>query len=180
MTESDLQQPRRRGPSKLLQGLGSLALLVGLAGVVGPGVVDEVEHLRQQNALQDMQVIVEGLRDYSQDTLTYPTGIEGRTDVGWLYGPGELPSGVPFSGLGQSRPLADALLNPAMGGARWRGPYLEDVPSDPWERAYLVSVSGLVDGRTPALVLSAGPNGVCDTPANSLQPEGDDILLPLN
>ncbi|MDO8835328.1 MAG: type II secretion system protein GspG [Vicinamibacterales bacterium] len=58
-------------------------------------------------------------------------------------------------------------------GSGWNGPYLtKDVPGDPWGRAYLVNTAYL-RGLPPSLqrcarcavfVLSAGPNGLIETP----------------
>lgn len=172
--------PKARSRPKTLAGIVSLGLMLGLAGVVGPDVAEELTGEPHEIALRDMQAIVSGLRSYSQDTLLLPTGIDGRTDVGWLYGPGELPQANPFVASGASRPLEDALQRDVMGGERWAGPYLGELPIDPWGRAYLVSVSGLVDGRTPPMVLSAGPDGFCDTPVSGRKALGDDVLLPLN
>ena len=33
---------------------------------------------------------------YVRDTLTLPTGVEGRTNITWLYGPGHIPAEQPF------------------------------------------------------------------------------------
>lgn len=177
--QQDAERARGNGP-RIVSGLVALAVVLGLAGVVGPGVAGEVENVRRGLALQDMQEIVTGLREYSHDTLTLPTGVEGRTNVRWLVGPGALPGNLPFADESESRALDDVLISPAMGGKNWRGPYLLELPVDPWERAYLVSVSGLVDGRSTPMVLSAGPDGICDTAITARAAAGDDILLPLN
>lgn len=172
--------PRKRR-ARTASGLISLGLLLGMAGVVGPGVAGEVEQVRRQGAVNDMQSIVGALRDYSRDTLTLPTGVEGRTNLRWLSGPGNLPAGLPFTpGADDHRALHDLLQTPALGGAGWRGPYLVELPVDPWERAFLVSVGGLVDGRSFPMVVSAGPDGVLDTPPTARAAVGDDLLLPLN
>ncbi|MFT7465629.1 MAG: hypothetical protein ACI9EF_003998, partial [Pseudohongiellaceae bacterium] len=87
--------PKRR--SRVLEGVIGLGLLLGLAGVVGPGVADTMEKGRQTSSLAQLQHVVDGLRSYSRDTLTLPTGIKGRTNVSWLYGPGTLPLDNPFA-----------------------------------------------------------------------------------
>ena len=170
--------PRRR--SRLLEGVVGLGLLLGLSGVVAPGVMDELEEQRVVSATRQMQLIVEGLRAYSQDTLTFPTGRHGRTNVSWLYSPGELPEGNPFADGGEARTLADVLIDDTMGGMAWQGPYIDELAPDPWGRAFLVNVQGLVTGRERAMVLSAGPDGVVQSEGVTLQPAGDDILLALN
>lgn len=179
MTESQQETPRRRPPG-LLEALVGLSILVSLSGIVMPIVGGEVTQSPEQQALMDMQHIVSGLRDYSQDTLYLPTGDEGRTNVSWLYGPGSMPSDNPFAAGGEARSIDDVLLNATMGGSKWQGPYLDAVPSDPWGRAYIVNVDGLVNGREQAMVLSAGPDGVVETSPTAARPSGDDILLPVN
>ena len=170
--------PRRR--SRLLEGALGLGLLVALAGVVGPGVADTLAEGRQVSTLRQLQEVVDGLRTYSHDTLTLPTGIQGRTDVSWLYGPGELPLDNPFADGGSARPLSDALLDNTMGGMGWDGPYIDELSADPWGRALLVNVDGLVNGREQAFVLSAGQDGVVSTSPSAQKAGGDDIILLLN
>lgn len=60
----------------------------------------------------------------------------------------------------------------------WKGPYLPREEPDPWGRAYVVSVSGFAGGTKPGnhvWCLSAGPNGIVETPASSDQLLGDDV-----
>ena len=76
----------------------------------------------------------------------------------------------------------------------WRGPYMEPIASDPWDRAYLINVlplmfSGEVDDPGPekfadtggklgfAWVLSVGPDRLLQTPltAAQLAADSDDI-----
>jgi hypothetical protein len=48
--------------------------------------------------------------------------------------------------------------------------------ADPWERAYVVNMkNGAVPGNLDKViwVLSSGPNGVIDTPSDSLRTAGD-------
>lgn len=183
MTQPDASaehpEDTRPGPRLLLAGV-TLLVIIGTAGVLSPVLQADDDDALRQTALVDMQRIVSGLRSYSHDTRTLPTGIQGRTDVAWLFGPGLLPAGNPFNTGGGKRPLDDVLLNDALGGESWSGPYLGELPVDPWERAYLVNVEGLVDGREHAMVLSAGPNQICETAATARKAEGDDVILPLN
>jgi len=65
---------------------------------------------------------------------------------------------------------------PSAGG--WDGPYLPDVTDDPWGYAYIVSVSGFEGGTKPdnhVWCLSAGVNGIVDTPAWATATRGDDV-----
>lgn len=64
---------------------------------------------------------------------------------------------------------------------QWKGPYGERFNlADPWERSYVVNIkNGAVPGSLNKViwVLSAGPNGVIDTPSDTLITAGD--LVPL-
>ena len=72
-----------------------------------------------------------------------------------------------------TNPLYPASADPTSSPG-WDGPYLQDVPIDPWGSPYVVNVryldGGGVDGATQAeeqshavFVLSAGPNGLFET-----------------
>ncbi len=168
---------RRNKPSGVLEALVALSILVSLSGVLMPVVGEEVGAAREAEALGEMQSIAAGLAAYSRDTLFLPTGVRGRTNVAWLYSPGAIPAGHGFGEGGEARPLDDVLLSANMGGPGWNGPYVSDLRSDPWGNAYLVNVEGWVNVREHAMVLSAGPDGIVQTPCHATQAEGDDLLL---
>ena len=76
---------------------------------------------------------------------------------------------------------------------RWKGPYMSNLGVDPHGRAYIVHVGAMEkngcpvgsDGTPPdcftpargtkGWILSAGPNGILDTPPNATDLAGDDI-----
>lgn len=73
----------------------------------------------------------------------------------------------------------------------WKGPYLKDTTPDPWGNKYLIGSSDFEDSNIPVWIISAGPDGILQTPINSsvcmdgksLDPRtglvavGDDICL---
>jgi hypothetical protein len=174
------QPPRqaRRGAG-FLEALVSLCVVISIAGITMPIIADEQAENRLEQSVVGMQNILDGIRNYSEQTHFLPTGNRGRTDVTWLYGPGELPRGIKLGNVSHSRSLNDILLNDSMAGSAWQGPY-GDPAMDPWGRSYLVNVDGLVDPRRPSWILTAGPDGVMQTPASAQKAAGDDILLPIN
>ena len=153
-----------------------LAIIVGLAGVVVPIVSQEVQDSRRAAAMDDLNRLATGLNQYIKDTLFYPTGKEGAARYDYLYTNGPLPSTGDFvHGKGIH---VEAFLNkPDFGGARWKGPYLQGVTTDPWGHAYVVNVRGFFDAGERAMILSAGPNGVVETSPRASQPGGDDLML---
>jgi hypothetical protein len=54
------------------------------------------------------------------------------------------------------------------------------ITADPWLRALQINIGAKRDGRT-VWVLSAGPNGIIETPFdnNSTSPAGDDVAMAL-
>jgi hypothetical protein len=84
--------------------------------------------------------------------------------------------------------------------AGWNGAYLQDIPADPWGRKYLVNLHFAFAGTdhqfepeahqwNPLYVLSAGPNGLIETPVGHHEksapgveppPGGDDIVVVAN
>jgi len=166
---------RGKGPG-YLEALVAMSILVSLSGVLMPAVGEQVGQARVDQAYAEMIDIAKGLAQYSRDTLYLPTGVQGRTNVAWMYGPGEIPAGQQFGSGGEARPLQDALSNNTMGGDAWAGPYGGTLAADPWGHAYLVNVDGWVNAREHAVVVSAGPDGIVQTLPISSAPSGDDLL----
>jgi len=80
-------------------------------------------------------------------------------------------------------PLYEASSHPHLEPG-WNGPYLDEVPLDPWGRSYLVSTVTIVrDGASDeaVMILSAGPDGELQTALNAAPDDGrcagDDIGL---
>ena len=77
-----------------------------------------------------------------------------------------------------------AKLYKITGKTAWKGPYLPSVPSDPWDKPYLVNINKVDPAAaTPkaAWVISAGPNGTLETAFSqdagaAISPIGDDII----
>ncbi len=177
MNPNSSKTPARRGKGPgYLEALVAMSILVSLSGVLMPAVGEQVGQARVDQAYADMIDIAKGIAHYSRDTLFLPTGVQGRTNLAWMYGPGEIPSGHQFGSGGEARPLEDVLSNNSMGGAAWAGPYGGTLTPDPWGHAYLVNVDGWINAREHAVVLSAGPDGIAETLPLSASPAGDDLL----
>ncbi len=177
MTDPVPTPSKTAGPG-LLEGLVALSILVSLSGVLMPVVGSEVQQSRADTAHADMQLLGGALRAYTRDTQWLPSGRQGRTDIAWLYTPGELPSGASFGDVGAGHSIADFVLVDAMGGTAWAGPYLpsDTLHADPWGNAYLVHVDGWLNGRDNPFIVSAGPDGLLETRANDRQAGGDDLV----
>lgn len=79
-----------------------------------------------------------------------------------LCGPGRYPRGQ-----GPSLGWVENPLNAGGGlGRAW--------PQDPWGRCFLLHVRAVLESGG-GLLLSAGPNGIVDTPFGATYPAGDDI-----
>lgn len=179
--DATTRTPERDGPPRgLLEALIAGCVLISLSGIVMPIVSGEVQGDRLRIAQQHTVEIGEALDAWTRSTLYLPTGRKGRTNVAWLYGPGTIPLDNPYTEGGDSAPLEDCLLNDAMAGDRFAGGYIQSLEPDPWGNAYLVNVDGWLDYRERAVVLSAGPNGRVDTPAEQTYAQGDDILFLLD
>jgi len=183
----------------------ALAAVAGGAVLLWPSVRRVRAESRRQQARQDVETITRALIRFYEDNAFFPLwdrapgapgGTLRRVDV--LAGPGtapEAPAGSEWV-AGITGSLADELIANApsyrvRGGPDeqgWSGPYLpEGFGTDPWNHRYVVNI-GLIPSGEPAVadttkyavwVLSAGPDGVIDTPYRqplaSAALAGDDI-----
>lgn len=62
----------------------------------------------------------------------------------------------------------------------WKGPYIETIGTDPWNRSYMVNVKGFYDYYSGyGWIISAGPNQILETDVGNNTLQGDDIGMML-
>jgi len=153
------------------------AVMIACAGLVYPVV--KSERMREDRAVANEQcrLIAVALNLYLKDRTgeKYPVDPVSRKALDWLKGPGKFPANNPFGNDDSHGRLCQVLKvkDPNMPG--WNGPYLENVEPDPWGHAYLVNTGGYHNSRERVWILSAGPNGIVETPLQSSALRGDDI-----
>ena len=186
-----------------------LAVILALALVLAPSIASSINEARVARARNDCRAVAGALYQFYRDTGFFPLWRTAPAkDAGLPPDRLELlvsGGSIPFEDVptlwttGTAGALADQLITNAPGYAvrsssalfGWNGPYvLSEIPGDPWGNRYAVNVA-LID-LTPGVVtasgetkmavwvLSAGPNGIIETPfAASIlmaaQPGGDDI-----
>lgn len=186
-----------------------LAVIVTLALVLTPSIANSINDARVARARNDCQTIANGIYQFYRDTGYFPlwrlapgggAGVPANR-LQLLVSRGNLPAEdipTPWT-TGTAGSLSDQLVTNAPGYAMrtptsqfgWNGPYFSsEISPDPWGNRYVVNVAliemspgAVTAGGRPKMavwVLSAGPNGVIDTPfASSIlaagQPGGDDI-----
>ncbi|MCX6545120.1 MAG: hypothetical protein NTV05_12010 [Acidobacteria bacterium] len=142
---------------KLAAAMAAIALLTF---VLPPLAARQVNERRIDRARHDVERIAAALGGEHRAALDEAIAAAGGGPV-VLTGPGAAPTFAP--GLGWSA------------GRMFPWPALSDSESrDPWGNHYLIAVG---DGPgAPIVVLSAGPNGVVDTPfPAAASPRSDDI-----
>jgi len=85
-----------------------LVILGLLAAIIVPSVMNRPDEARKVKASQDIRGLMSALKLYRLDNMRYPSGDEG---------------------------LAALLDNPGKSD-KWRGPYIEFLPEDPWGNSY--------------------------------------------
>ena len=131
-----------------------LAIIVGLAGVVVPIVSQEVKDSKKAHAIADINRLATALNQYIKDTLVFPTGKRGSTHLHYLYTDGQVPDKNPYAS-GEGKHIRTLLRDNDFEEKRWKGPYLESAPIDPWGNAYIINVQGFYDPSERAMIISA-------------------------
>jgi hypothetical protein len=187
-----------------------LGVLVTLALTLTAPVLAVIANARGVRARTDCHVLMSAISQFHRDTGFFPQWMasqaggpgphQGRLQL--LGTNGNLPLEEQSSAwsTGQSGLLVDQLVDNVPGYTKksatsplgWNGPYYlpSDLDSDPWGHRYVVNI-GLIDASPGVLtktgrpksavwVLSAGPNGMIDTPffqplTAAVTTGGDDI-----
>ena len=167
---------KRSSGFTLIEMIVVLAIIVALAGILVPVVRNELEDSKKAKAQATVNRIATAITQFIKDTSFAPTGKNGRATYHFLYTDGQTPSSNKFAS-GPGTHLRNFLGQNKLKVTNWRGPYLQDVGSDPWGSRYLVNAQGFFSSSERAWVLSAGPNRKVDTKPNATKPAGDDIAV---
>ena len=119
-------RPARRPLLQLLALAGMLvAMPILILGLFGDVRMDP-QRLRYLGAALQLKTLNDALLRYHSDCGRYPSDVRG---------------------------LDDLVLDHAEPG--WRGPYISEVPTDPWQRSYIYDAS-----TNPPKIISYGADGV--------------------
>ena len=161
------------------------AIIAILAGILVPMIFSQIDDAKIARVKADLQSINSSILAFRKDTGTWPDRDECDDNaVELLNGDGTLQiaslTAKGFSTDTRYR-FSDHLESDSAGcyGTTWKGPYVNFVEADPWGNAYVANAANF-NNTSPALILSAGPNGVFDTPANNKLAVGDDIGIRIN
>jgi prepilin-type N-terminal cleavage/methylation domain-containing protein len=191
---SPVVRPRRAARGfTLIELTVVLAVIVTLALVLTPSIINFINDSRVARARTDTQTIGAAIIQFYRDNGFFPqwtmsnAGGPGTnaSRVDLLVSPGNVPtvSAPNLWTTGSASQMADQLVSNAPGYTQrtatstfgWNGPYVSNaINSDPWNNRYMVNI-GLIDttqgtqtsGGAPksaVWVISAGPNGGIDTP----------------
>ena len=177
---------------RLVRAAAYIAFAVLLAVILfhfGSRYVTESQVARARN---EAKMIADAVTGAYKDLGRWPNRQDDTSDYGGLYTGAAPPtdeflrnaSGWAPAGKAWSRLDTHLLRNehdyPSTGGNRWNGPYLSDLPTDPWGRPYVINSFCFTLASEPPIpiwVVSAGPNGILETniDANVTATGGDDV-----
>ena len=182
-----------------------IAVTAVLAAVLLPVIKGKIEQAKKSRTLKDTQMLAASIQQLYLDTGYWPLNDHDPEDspniailvtkagttpnysgsAVWTGSAGE--SILPTASLGGVDAFSNHLVINAADydGKDWKGAYLSEVKSDPWGHKCLCNIGFITKKDNQGVltnaiyVISAGPNGVIETPAD--QPlktatiAGDDI-----
>ena len=108
------EQLRDQSGFTLIEIMVVIVIIALMGGIVGPAIFSKIQQAEETRVALDIRAIENALKLYRLDNFDYP---------------------------GQSDGL-DALMAEPASARNWRGPYLENVPVDPWDQIYRYAYPG--------------------------------------
>lgn len=179
------------------------SIIAILAGILVPTIFNQIEEANKTKALAECKSIVNAIVLFKKDTGLWPVYTSGTTfpcssenatvatimtnnsnplpaldagATGWvtttkassydfLVSKASIDANICY-------PKDETNLRPS-----WRGPYMSDTPPDPWGNPYVINIGDLLsnDASLKIWVISAGADGIIQTPTINDSTSGDDI-----
>lgn len=163
------------------------AIIAILAGILVPMIFNQIDEAKISRAKGDIKSISTAIYSFRKDVGMWPKNtVDAGCDSTMLISDGSgltADQGATLVGLGynvrDAKTFSSQLTSDPGNGCynNWKGPYFGNVDLDPWGNPYILdSLSIDVDGVS-TLLLSAGADGVFDTPSNSSSVDSKDIGL---
>ncbi|MFH1679764.1 MAG: type II secretion system protein GspG [Candidatus Eisenbacteria bacterium] len=181
----------------LVEIVAVIGVIAILAAVMVPSIIKHLGDSKIARAQKEVETIATALSSFYKDTGRWPTDSDANKSLGdqelrLLYTstgsmPGQTNNQIGWTNLNPRDNFENQLITntPAGNNAnayattgenKWAGPYTMQFKPDPWGQTYLCNVLSFHPGQAgPVWILSAGPDGVIQSPANSLVLQGDDI-----
>ena len=105
---------RRETGFTLIEIMVVLVIIGLLAALIVPSIMDKPDEARQIKAMQDIRTLESALKFYRLDNYRYPTQDQGLK----------------------------ALREKPQDARKWKGPYVESLPADPWDEPYRYRIPG--------------------------------------
>lgn len=161
-----------------------------LAAILIPAIISIADDAKNSRAVADCKSIQTALLMFKKDTGSWPyKGIDfncNTLNIAYSFS-GTLPA-FNVNGWTTDDPKIDmTFLRDGTGMNtcaynNWKGPYLTQLPPDPWGNKYVINMNALDPnhpaGKNAVWILSAGPNGIIETNVTNLnldKPNEDDI-----
>lgn len=143
-----------------------------LAGILVPLIFKEIDESKITRASADVKSISAAILVFRKDTGAWPLMDGGCVpNVTFLSGSGNIPEDLAAMGYDTSVPSSyDSHLSADVSACyapNWKGSYMAMVTADPWGNSYVTNANGFAAAGQPVWIISAGPNGILETPANS-------------
>ncbi|MGC2062264.1 MAG: type II secretion system protein GspG [Thermodesulfovibrionales bacterium] len=173
---------RKQSGFTLIEVIVVAGIIAVLAGILVPIIFKEIDEARKTRAAADVKSISTALMVLRKDTGQWPISDTCSNTVTMLTGTvtptGAIPSSFAAGWDSSSQNTFNNYLATDNNGCwptTWKGPYMATVNADPWGRVYVLNANAFLAASGPVWLLSAGPDGNVDTPANADTVLGDDV-----
>ena len=149
------------------------AIIAILAGILVPMIFNQIDEAKITRAKGDVKAIQSAIFAFRKDTGTWPARNiascnDSTQNFATLY-TGKDTDLTPttigpanFDTINVQHLAKQLISDNGCYNGRWKGPYIAELPYDPWGNSYLINIGDSYTDGTPLWIMSGGPNGSFD------------------